>query len=208
MIYGKVGRLGHGKTMRMVVDGLALQALRSKGGRECWIASNVKVNAPDGVRFDQLPMDGFSESLAALMGEARARSAGLVVLVDEVDEVWGATDWQNMRKGDRHRIKQSRHYGADLIVTAQFIDQIEKSIRNIMEEVELMRAYPAPTLARFEAGKRPWIMRGQRFRPGAVRELVGEPEKEKRLGSSWYRYRRAHELLYDTAPSLLRVSIY
>jgi hypothetical protein len=197
VIYGKVGTLGQGKTMRAVVDALALQELRGRR-RECWLASNVKINAPAGVRFDHLPVDGFSETLAALLLEARTSDAGLVVVVDEVDEIWGASDWQNMRKGDRHRIKQSRHYGADLIVTAQFVDQIEKSIRNIMSEVELMRAYPSPTLARFEAGKRPWLLRGQRFRPAAVRELVGEPEKEKRLGSSWYRYRREHEALYDT----------
>ncbi len=184
--------------MRAVVDSLALVELRSSHGRPCWMASNVQVRTPAGVRFEHLPMDGFSESLAELMGEARAERAGLVVLVDEVDEVWGASDWQSMRKGDRHRIKQSRHYGADLMLTAQFVDQIEKSIRNIMEEVELVRAYPTPSLARREAGKRPWLIRGQRFRPGAVRELVGEPEKDKRLGSTWHRYRRDHELLYDT----------
>lgn len=198
MIYGKVGRLGHGKTMRAVVHALQLQDLRSQGGRECWLASNVAIAGPSGRRFVHLPMDGFSEQLAALMGDARAAACGLVVVVDEVDEVWGAADWQSMRKGDRHRIKQSRHYGTDLIVTAQFIDQIEKSLRNIMEEAELMRAYPSPTLARREAGKRPWFFRGQRFRPGALRELTAEPEKDKRLGSTWYRYRREHELLYDT----------
>jgi hypothetical protein len=148
-------------------------------------------------------MDGFSESLAQLLADAEAAGVGLVVLVDEVDTVWDAHEWQNMRKSDRYRIKQSRKYGADLIWSAQFVDQVEKSIRNITEEVELVRAYPSPTIARREAHKRPWIIRGQRFRPGAVRELVGEADKDKRLGSAWHRYRRDDELTYDTDEILM-----
>lgn len=200
MIYGKVGRLGHGKSMRMVVDGLALAKLRGalETPPRCWLASNVLINVPPGMIFRQLPMDGFSEALASLMAESLAAQVGIVVLVDEVDEVWGAHDWQSMRKADRHRIKQSRKYGADLIYTAQFIDQIEKSIRNVTEEVELCRAIPAPTIARREAGKRPWVIVGQRFRPAAVREIVGDVDREKRLGRDIHRYRRAHEALYDT----------
>lgn len=197
MIYGKVGRLGHGKSMRMVVDGLALLELRRRK-RDCWLAANIAVAVPEGVTFRQLPMDGFSEALADLMSEARAAGAGLVVLVDEIDEVYGSSDWQQMSRGDRHRIKQSRKYGVDLIYSAQFVDQVEKSIRNVTEEVELLRAFPAPTVARREAGRRPWFIRGLKFRPGAVRELTAEPEKDKRLGQSWHRYRREHEALYDT----------
>lgn len=200
MIYGKVGRLGHGKTMRMVVEGVALAKLR--GGLEtparCWLASNIKVNAPPGLVFHQLPMDGFSEALATLMAAALDAGVGLVVLVDEVDTVWDAHEWQSMRKGDRYRIKQSRKYGADLIWSAQFVDQVEKSIRNITEEVELVRAYPSPSISRRERGRRPFFIVGQRFRPGAVRELVGEADRDKRLGRAIHRYRRRDETLYDT----------
>lgn len=201
VIYGKVGRLGHGKTMRMVVDGLELAALRGAASGRCWVASNIRIVAPEGWRSEQLPMDGFSEALAELMAEARAKEAGLVVLVDELDTVWDAHAWQDMRKSDRYRIKQSRKYGADLIWSAQFVDQVEKSIRNITEEVELLRAYPSPSIKRRESGKRPWVLRGQRFRPGAVRELTAAQDPDKRLSSpwdGWHRYRREHERLYDT----------
>jgi len=85
----------------------------------------------------------------------------------------------------------------------EFVDQVEKSIRNITEEVELLKAIPSPSITRREAGKRPWLIRGQRFRPGAVRELVGEADKDKRLGSAWHRYRREHETLYDTDQIIL-----
>lgn len=198
MIYGKVGRLGHGKTMRMVVDGLELAGLRGAGEGRCWVGSNIEVRVPDGWRFVQLPMDTFSMALAGLMAASQEAGAGLVVLVDEVDTIWDAHEWSAMRKSDRYRIKQSRKLGADLIWSAQFVDQVEKSIRNITEEVELVRAFPAPTIRRREAGKRPWLIRGQRFRPGAVRELTTAQDPDKRLGSSWHRYRREHELLYDT----------
>lgn len=198
MIYGYVGRLGHGKSMRMVVDGLALHDLRAKR-RETWIAANILVRPRNAdVNVIQLPMDGFSEALADTMSEARAKGAGLVVMVDEIDEVYGATDWQNMSRGDRHRIKQSRKYRCDLLYTAQFIDQVEKSIRNVTETVELVRAFPSPSLMRTEAGKRPWLIRGQLFRPGAVRELTAEPDKDKRIGSVWHRYHKADEALYDS----------
>jgi hypothetical protein len=198
VIFGKVGGLGHGKSMRMVVDGVALCTLRGGLRGRCWLASNIKINTPEGMRFTQLPMDGFSAALAELMAEALAAGVGLVVLVDEIDTVWDAHEWQSMRKGDRYRIKQSRKYGCDLFFSAQFVDQIEKSIRNITEEVELVRAFPGPSIRRRERGKRPWVIRGQRFRPGAVREIIGPPDKDKRLGRTIHRYRRADELLYDT----------
>lgn len=198
MIFGKVGRLGHGKSMRMVVDGIELATRRGGLDGQCWLAANIKVAPPEGLTFHQLPMDGFSDALAELMGTALDARVGLVVLVDEVDTVWDAHEWQTIRKSDRYRIKQSRKYGADLIWSAQFVDQVDKGIRNITEEVELLRAVPNPSIVRREKGKRPWFIRGQRFRPGAVRELVGDADKDKRLGWTIHRYRRSHELLYDT----------
>lgn len=191
--------MGHGKSMRATVKSVELTILRGGLRGECILASNITIRPPDDrIEFHHLPMDGFSDALARLMAECLERNVGLVVMVDEVDTVWDAHEWQSMRKSDRYRIKQSRKMGADLIWTAQFVDQVEKSIRNITEEVELVKAFPNPTISRREAGKRPWFIRGQRFRPGAVRELVGEQDKDKRLGSSIYRYRREHEAWYDT----------
>lgn len=198
VIFGKVGGLGHGKSMRMVVDAINHTLLRGGVDGRCWLASNIKIAPPEGVRFIHLPMDGFSAALANLMAAAQGAGVGLVVAVDEIDTVWDAHEWQAMRKGDRYRIKQSRKYGCDFFFSAQFVDQIEKSLRNITEEVELVRAWPPPSLRRREAGKRPWVIRGQRFRPGAVREIIGTPDKDKRLGATIHRYRREHELLYDT----------
>lgn len=203
MIYGKVGRLGHGKTMRMVVEGISLCRLRGGLLGRCWLAANITVRPPEGMVFRLLPMDGFSDALVGLITEANDAGVGLVVLVDEVDTVWDAHQWQSMKVTDRYMLKQSRKMGADLIWSAQFVDQVEKSIRNITEEVELLRAIPSPTIRRREAGKRPWLIRGQRYRPGAVRELVGEADKDKRLGSSWRRYRREHEGFYDTDEIIL-----
>lgn len=193
MIYGKVGRIGHGKTMRAVVDAIELADRRG-----VVLASNITVNRPGEGETVTLPMDGFSDALGVLIDECYAEKRGLVVLVDEVDTIWDAREWADMSKLDRFRIKQSRKLGVDVIWTAQFVDQVEKSLRNITEEVGLMRAYPNPTISRREAGKRPWFLIESRFRPGAVRELTASPDSDKRLGRAVHLYRRRHELLYDT----------
>lgn len=193
MITGKVGRIGHGKTMRMVVEACALAKRRG-----AVLASNVSITPPVGVEFRLLPMDGFSEAFGALSDECHRRGVGLVLAVDEVHMIWDARRWDEMSVYDRYRLTQSRHLGIDMLWTAQFVDQVEKNIRNLTETVELLRAYPSPTLQRREAGKRPLFMIGQTFRPAAVRELSAEQDREKRLERRWYRYRRHHEALYDT----------
>jgi len=193
VIYGKVGRVGHGKTMRMVVESCALAARRN-----AVLASNITIVPPVGVEFRLLPMDGFSEAFGTLSDEMHEAHRGLVLAVDEVHMIWDARRWDEMSVFDRYRLTQSRHLGIDVYWTAQFVDQVEKNIRNLTEEVELLRAYPSPTLDRRENGKRPWFIRGQRFRPAAVRELMAEQDKDKRLGANWYRYNRTHELMYDT----------
>lgn len=211
MIFGKVGRIGHGKTMRMVVDARDLAAQRG-----AILASNISIVPPLGVEFRLLPMDGFSEAFGNLTDEARQRDLGIVLAVDEVHMIWDARRWDEMPVMDRYRLTQSRHLSIDVIWTAQFTDQVEKNIRNLTEEVELLRAYPRPTLDRFRRGKRPWWMVGQVFRPAAVRELNAEQDKDKRLRRNIYRYRRSHELLYDTealmpppeSPSRKRRSAY
>lgn len=193
MIYGKVGRIGHGKTMRMVVDACALAKRR-----RAMLASNIFIAAPEGVEFRLLPMDGFSEAFGELSDECRERQIGLVLAVDEVHMIWDARRWDEMSVFDRYRLTQSRHLGIDVFWTAQFVDQVEKNVRNLTEEVELLRAFPAPSIDRRERGKRPWFMVGQVFRPAAVRELSAEQDKDKRLQRHFYRYKRWDERLYDT----------
>jgi hypothetical protein len=214
VIFGKVGRIGHGKTMRGVVDSCAMAARRKVP-----LASNIQVKPPPGVPFHNLPMDGFSAALGSLIDSLQActvctefdpwwervqhggpgcERVGLVVFLDEVDTIWDAREWQDMSKLDRFRIKQSRKQGVDLFWTAQFVDQVEKGLRNITEEVELLRAYPGPSLTRRERGQRPFLLVGQRFRPGAIRELAATIDPDKRLGRAFHPYRREHERWYDT----------
>lgn len=214
-IYGKVGRIGHGKTLRATVDAVALARLRG-----AVLASNIRLRPPARFRIPvvTLPMDGFSQQLGALMDECRdcgtceavdewgdvlhgapgCERRGLVVLIDEIDTIWDAREWADMSKLDRFRIKQSRKLGADFIWSAQFVDQVDKSIRNITEEVELLRAFPTPSLKRREAGRRPWFFIGQRFRPGAVRELAANVDPDRRLGRAIHRYRREYEHWFNT----------
>jgi hypothetical protein len=215
-IYGKVGRVGHGKTMMAVVEAVELARRR-----KALLVSNIRLRPPDEYALDvvQLPMDGFSDALMAVIDEARTcdvcelldewwgdvahgepgcKRRGLVLLIDEVDTIWDAKEWQEVTKTDRFFIKESRKLGVDLIWTAQFVDQVEKGLRNITETVELMRAIPSPKLANREKGKRPWMFVGQSFRPGAVRELTASVDPDKRLGRRFIRYRRKYERWYNT----------
>jgi len=197
VIVGYVGRVGHGKTMRMVVDGINLAARRKS---RPVLASNIRINVPPelDVEFVQLAMahDGLEFPDGAPLDELfeRYRDRGCVLLVDEVHMIWGAREWSDMGKVARYRLTQSRKLGTDVLWTAQFVDQVEKNIRELTETVELMRAHPAPTLERREAGKRPWVLFGNGFRPGHAESA----NPDKRLWRNIYRYRRAHELLYDT----------
>lgn len=216
MIYGKVGRIGHGKTMAAVVESIELARRR-----KAVLVSNIRLRPPDayGLEVVQLPMDGFSDALSTIIDQSRTCGScttldqwwdqvahtdpgcerrGLVVLIDEVDTIWDAKEWQDMSKMDRFTIKQSRKLGADLFWTAQFVDQVEKSLRNITEEVELMRAFPNPTIRRREKGARPWLFIGQAFRPGAIRELTQKIDPDARLGRRMRRYRRQHERWFNT----------
>lgn len=193
MIHGYVGRMGHGKTMRMTVDA-SLEAKR----RGALLASNITIVPPVGVEFRLLPMEGFAEAFGNLVDECREREIGLVLAIDEVHMVWNARRWDEMTLYDQYMLTQSRHLGIDVFWTAQYVDQVEKTIRNITEDVLMLRAFPKPTNARFERGKRPWFIVGQRFRPAAVRELAAEQDRDKRLERIFYRYRRTDEERYDT----------
>lgn len=189
MIHGKVGWVGHGKTMRAVVQAVDIARVRS-----AVLASNIAITVPElGVPFVQLPMEAAGlGGLDELIERCRSDRVGLVLLVDEVHMIWGAREWAEMGKIARYRLTQSRKLGIDVIWTAQFTDQVEKNIRELTETVELLRAFPSPTLERRESGKRPWGFRGATFRPGH------EGNPDKRLGRNWYRYRREHEAWYDT----------
>lgn len=185
--------------MRMVVAARA-QAIK----RNAIFGSNLTIACPPELEFVLLPMDGFSKELRKLISRTRKEHRALVLAISEVDTVWDAREWQRTPRADRYLLKQSRHLGLDLYWDCQFTDQVEKGLRNITEQVTLMRAYPDPTLERFEAGKRPWLFREQRYRPGAVRDLMSTKiDPDVRLGASWVRYRREWEALYDTLAILM-----
>lgn len=189
MIVGKVGGVGHGKTMRAVVDAVELARIRG-----AVLASNIAITAPGlPAGFVQLAMSSSGlDGLDELVADARREGRGLVLVVDEVHMIWGAREWSEMTKVTRYRLTQSRKLGVDVIWTAQFTDQVEKNVRELTDSVEFLRAWPAPTITRRESGKRPLFFLASTYRPGT------EGNVKKRLGRSWYRYRRQHETWYDT----------
>jgi len=183
--------------MRMVVDARVLAARRCRR-RPTVLVSNIGIVPPAGVPFVRLPQDGFVDAFCEAVIEADARNLGMVVAIDEVNDVLAAQNWAKVSDSVRAAFTQSRHYGVDVFWTAQFVDQVEKGVRNVTEEIELVRAFPTPTIEKFERGDRPLLIIGQRYRPGAVRELLASPPPERRMGRAIHLYRREHESWYDT----------
>jgi len=89
-------------------------------------------------------------------------------------------------------VAQGRRLRVDLIYTAQFIDQCDKTIRELTEVAHKVRAWPSPTILGRETGRRPWLMWTSTYRPAQVDQV------EKRLGREWRVYRRRRERDYDT----------
>lgn len=185
--------------MRMVVAASDAAREYAKDGNGV-VASNLTIaGLPENVEFRLLPMTGFSRAVRGVVRELYGSERWLILVVSEVDTVWDAREWLKMPREDRFLLKQARKFGFDLFWDCQFTDQVEKGLRNMTDEVTLMQAIPAPTLRRRRRGKRPWFYLEQRFRPGAVRDLMGvKVDPDRRLGRSLVRYRRAWERLYDT----------
>jgi len=195
---GWVGRLGHGKSVRMVAWARETAAELSRLG-PTRLVSNIRIVPPDGVQFEQLPMDGFARSLRFEVYRAYRGGINVVLAIDEIDTVFDAKEWQRVKKIDRMLIKQARKFHIEAGWTAQFVDQVEKALRNITEQVTLVRAFPSPSLKSRLRGRRPWFIYEQHFRPGAVRELMAtRVDPDRRMGRGLVRYKREWEAWYDT----------
>lgn len=191
-----VGWRGHGKTM-LAVERARRLAIR----RSCSLIANIWVRDEPGLVVERIPLGSAKGSKSAGMDmdwlidrlwALKEQKQGAVVLLDEAGVLFSAREWQRFPPELGYLIAQGRRLRVDLVYTSQFIDQVDKILREMTEVAHKVRAWPAPTVLGRETGRRPLIMWTSTYRPSAV------DQAEKRLGRSFMWYRQRRERDYDT----------
>ncbi len=206
-----VGWRGHGKTMLAVERARRLARMRGVPLiANIWVAGEepvVKVRdgvvsiIRPGIVVERIPLGKAKGSKSAgldvdwlidRLWRLKEEQQGAVVLLDEAGVLFSAREWQHFPAELGYLIAQGRRLRVDLVYTSQFIDQVDKVLRELTEVAHKVRAWPAPTVLGRETGRRPWLMWTSTYRPAQV------DQSEKRLGRAWMRYARRRERVYDT----------
>lgn len=146
--------------------------------------------APAGKKGGDYAID--VEWLVRRLWQLKLADSGAVLFLDEMGVLFNSREWQKFPPDLGYLVAQGRRLRVDLIYTAQFIDQCDKTIREMTEVAHKVRAWPSPTILGRETGRRPLLMVTSTYRPAQV------DQAEKRLGRSWRFYRRRRERDYDT----------
>jgi Zonular occludens toxin (Zot) len=208
-----VGWRGHGKTMLAVersrrlakVRGVPLitniyvrdeaPIVKDRGGvvdivRAGLVVERIPMAPPGRKKGGDYAID--VEWLVDRLWRLKQADQGAVLLLDEMGVLFNSREWQKFPSDLGYLVAQGRRLRVDLIYTAQFIDQCDKTIRELTEVAHKVRAWPSPSILGRETGRRPWIMWTSTYRPAQV------DQGEKRLGRAWRIYRRRRERDYDT----------
>ena len=141
-----------------------------------------------GSKSSGMDVDWLIDRLWLLKDEA----SGAVLLLDEAGVLFSSREWQKFPLELGYLIAQGRRLRVDMVYTSQFVDQVDKTLREMTEVAHKVRAFPAPTILGRETGRRPWFITTSSYRPAQV------DQAEKRLGRSYRFYRRRRERDYDT----------
>jgi Zonular occludens toxin (Zot) len=146
--------------------------------------------APAGKKGGDYAID--VEWLVRRLWQLKLADQGAVLALDEMGVLFNSREWQKFPADLGYLVAQGRRLRVDLLFTAQFMDQVDKTIRELTEVAHKVRAWPSPTILGRETGRRPWLMWTSTYRPAQVDQV------EKRLGRQWRLYRRRRERDYDT----------
>jgi Zonular occludens toxin (Zot) len=198
-----VGWRGHGKTMLAVERARQLATVRGS-----LILTNIYVSdepirrGRPRLRVERIPAgSGRKASSRAGMDvdwlidrlwSLKEQGEGAVLLLDEAGVLFNSREWQKFPAELGYLMAQGRRLRVDTVYTSQFIDQVDKTLRETTEVAHKVRSWPAPTILGRETGRRPFVMIVSTYRPAQV------DQPEKRLGRSYKLYRRARERVYDT----------
>jgi len=211
-----VGWRGHGKTMLGVDRARQLAALRGvplisniwidgapvARSRWRWQGGRFVRTVPERLRVERIP-GGRAEQgkgrcpidvdwLVDRLYECLDRGEGAVVFLDEAGVIFNSREWASFDSELGYLFAQGRHLRCDLVITSQFVDQVDKLLRELCEVAHKVRSWPAPTILGRETGRRPLVHVVSTYRPKSV------DDPEKRLGRKWMRYRKSREVVYNT----------
>lgn len=143
------------------------------------------------LRYDAEGRLDVGHAMRVMVG-GREHGHGCVVLLDEAGVMFNSREWMEFPPGLGTLMAQGRKLRVDVVYTSQFIDQVDKTLRELTEVAHKVRAWPAPTVLGRETGRRPLLLIVSSYRPANV------DNPEKRLGRSVLLYRRKRERWYDT----------
>ena len=130
------GLPGSGKTLAGVRDCLHLMR------QGVTVYSNVRiVDRVQGHRSK--PVASWLDILRVVVYQVSIREPAMI-FIDEIHEIADARNWQNTPGFVKMVIRQRRHFGVGLMASTQALDQVEKAIRTLVDEVvEIGRWCPA-----------------------------------------------------------------
>lgn len=206
IIEGYVGTIGAGKTTLAVQHSLELARMR-----DAVLLGNIPVVCGPGCKegrheltHELLPMTDDGIDLDVLLRRAyelRDQERGLVLLVDEVGVVMPSRLWKDFSVSLMWMLQQSRKLATEWVWTAQDPKFVDLQLRSLTSGVHYIRSYPPPSVWRRVHGKRPWVLVDTIYLPGdapAAHGTAQDEKKDRRLGRTWHRYRRAWEGAFDT----------
>lgn len=177
------GLPGSGKTLFAVQD--AIKLLRA-GER---VYSNIYIKDPL-TGAESLPclnwMEMLSIAVDCLEEDARRRDEGLPPLGayfvwDELHEYCDAREWAATPKWVRKIFTERRHYRIALLGTTQIVEQLEKRLRTLVDEIWDVRPTPMRVIAQEHMGRElPLFLRSV-----VDRRMVDHPELTVDVKRHW-----------------------
>ena len=194
-----VGRLGTGKTMSAIVE-----IEKRVGFVDCdvLVMSNIELQlaAPNVVVYQYATGLHWPEEVARMIfaihrtGRYMGRDIRyIILLMDETGVLMNARKWASLSPSLLWIITESRHMSVDLVLTCHTPQQVDSSLRDLVDEFRDCRCFPAPSFFRRYYGKRPWFLWSQKYRG-----LEHFRKKGKGRHFSVLVYRRRYESLYST----------
>lgn len=189
MIVGVTGLLGAGKTAYTV-----MRCVESCQRTGALLASNIRLQPPDGVDYVQLPVgtDGVDlEALYSLRARCRAEGRGLVLLLDEVGLLLPARFWATFPVPLLSFFVNSRKLRVDIWWVSQDESDVEVSLRRRTQYVFKVRRIPGAKHHVSDPG-RPRLLMVSQWLSGRV------DKPDHRIGRELVVWRRKWESWFDT----------